>query len=83
MHIHGLLLNEKVSLIPNDCHCGETNCTGYDPNILVSTRKQCLIDANRSSFCAQWMLNEILLRVLYQYTLLIVTNEICLATRTK
>ena len=25
------------------------------------------------------MLNEILLRVLYQYTLLIVTNKICLA----
>ena len=23
------------------------NCTGYDPNILVSTRKQCVIDANR------------------------------------
>ena len=38
--IYGLtrsLLNEKESLIPNDCHCGETNCTGYDPNILVST----------------------------------------------
>ena len=28
----------------------------------------------------QWMLNELFLRVLYQYTLLIVTNEICLAT---
>ena len=35
--IQGLLLNEKESLIPN--MCGETNCTGYDPNILVSTRK--------------------------------------------
>ena len=21
------------------CHCGDTNCTGYDPNILVLTRK--------------------------------------------
>ena len=31
---------------------------------------------------AQWMLNEILLRALYQYTLLIVTNKICQATRT-
>ena len=39
MYIQGLLLNEKESLIPKDCHCGETNCTGYDPNILVSTRK--------------------------------------------
>ena len=38
MHIQGLLLNEKESLIPNDCHCGETNSTGNDPNILVSTR---------------------------------------------
>ena len=28
-------------------HCGETNCTGYDPNILISTRKSCVIDANR------------------------------------
>ena len=28
MYIQGLLLNEKESLIPNDCHCGETNCTG-------------------------------------------------------
>ena len=35
MYIQGLLLNEKEPLIPNDCHCGETNCTGYDPDILV------------------------------------------------
>ena len=28
MYIQGLLQNEKESLIPNDCHCGETNCTG-------------------------------------------------------
>ena len=47
MYIQGLLLNEKESLIPNDCHRGETNCTGYDPNILVSTRKECVVDANR------------------------------------
>ena len=39
MYIQGLFLNEKESLIPNDCHCSETNCTGYDPNVLVSTRK--------------------------------------------
>ena len=39
MHIPGLLRNEKETLIPNDCHCGETNCTGYNPNVLVSTRK--------------------------------------------
>ena len=43
-----MLLNEKRSLIPNDCHCGETNCTGSDPNILVSTRELCVIGANRS-----------------------------------
>ena len=35
MYIQGLLLNEEESLIPNDCHCGEPNCTGYDLNILV------------------------------------------------
>ena len=39
MYIQGLLRNEKESLIPNDCHCGEINCTGYDPTILVSIRK--------------------------------------------
>ena len=39
MYIQGLLRNEIESLIPNDCHCGETNCICYDPNILVSTRK--------------------------------------------
>ena len=32
MYIQCLLLNEKESLITNDYHCGETNCTGYDPN---------------------------------------------------
>ena len=37
----------KKSLIPNGCHCGETNCTGYDPNTLVSTQKYRIIDANR------------------------------------
>ena len=37
MYIQSLLLNEKESLFPNDCHCGATNGTGYDPNILVST----------------------------------------------
>ena len=83
MYIQGLLLNEKESLIPNDCHCGETNCTGYDPNILVSTRKYCVIDANQKSFRAQWILNEMLLRIIYRYTLLIVTNKNFLATRTK
>ena len=39
MYIQGLLLNGKESLNPNDCHCGKTNCTGYDPSILVSTQK--------------------------------------------
>ena len=39
MYIQVLLRNEKESLITNDCHCGETNCTGYDPDIIVSTRK--------------------------------------------
>ena len=39
MYIQGLLLNEKESLIPNENLCGETNCTGYDPNILVSIPK--------------------------------------------
>ena len=39
MYIQDLLLNDIESLIPNNCNCGETNCTGYDPNILVSTRK--------------------------------------------
>ena len=28
MYIQGLLLNEKELLIPNDCHCGKTKCTG-------------------------------------------------------
>ena len=41
------VMKRKKSLIPNGCHCGETNCTAYDPNILVSTRKLCIIDANR------------------------------------
>ena len=31
-YTQGMLRNEKESLIPNDCHCGETDCTGYDPN---------------------------------------------------
>ena len=35
MYIQGLLLNEKDFLLPNDCHRGETNCTGYDPNQLL------------------------------------------------
>ena len=43
MYMQGLLLNEKESLIPNDCHRGETNCIGYDQNILVSTRKNVLL----------------------------------------
>ena len=43
MYIQGLLQIEKEFLIPNDSHCGETNCTGYDPNILVSTRKNVLL----------------------------------------
>ena len=46
MYIQDLLRNGKESLIPNGCHCGETNCTGYDPNMLVSTRNKCVIDAN-------------------------------------
>ena len=29
-----------------------------------------------------WMQNEIVIWVLYQYTLLIVTNKICVATKT-
>ena len=44
MYIQGLFRNEKESLLPNDCHCGGTNCTGYDPNILVLTQKSCVID---------------------------------------
>ena len=47
MYIQGLLPNEKESLIPNDCHCGETNCTDENPNTYVSTPKQCVIDTNR------------------------------------
>ena len=35
-YIQGLFLNEKESLIPNNCHCGETNGTSYVPHILVS-----------------------------------------------
>ena len=27
VYIQGLLLNEKESLIPNDCHCGEIYCS--------------------------------------------------------
>ena len=78
MYIQGLLRNEKESFIPNDFHGSETNCTGYDPDILVSTLKLCVIDADRLSVPSQcqWMLSKILLRVLYQYTLLIVTNKI-------
>ena len=38
-----LLRKEKESLIPNDCHCGETHCTGYDPNILVSPENKMLL----------------------------------------
>ena len=74
MYIQGLLRNEEECLIQNDCNRGETNSSACDQNILVSTRKECFIDANRQSVCAQWMLNEILLRVLYQCTL-IVTNK--------
>ena len=33
-YIQNLLRNEKETLIPNDCHCGETNCTDCDLNIL-------------------------------------------------
>ena len=47
MYMQGLLQIEKEFLIPNNSHCGGTNCTGYDPNILVSTRQKCVIDANR------------------------------------
>ena len=65
MYIQGLLRNDKESLIPDDCHCGETNCTAYDPNILIKTR-MILID---NQF-AQRILNEILLRVVYQYALI-------------
>ena len=43
MYIQGLLRNELVSLIPNDCHCGKTNNIGYNPNILVSTRNDVLL----------------------------------------
>ena len=32
MYIQGLLGTEREFLILNDCHCGETNCTGYDSN---------------------------------------------------
>ena len=78
MYIQGLLLIEKESLIPNGCLCGETS------KYIGSTRKQYVIDSNRQSFRAKWMRNEIhVVWVLYQYTLLIVTNKICLATRTK
>ena len=65
MYIQGLLRNDKESLIPDDCHCGETNYTAYDPNILIKTR-MILID---NQF-AQRILNEILLRVVYQYALI-------------
>ena len=43
MYIQGLLRNEIVFLIPNHCHCGETNNSGYNPNILVSTRNDELL----------------------------------------
>ena len=43
MYIKGVILNEKESLIPNDCHCDKTNCTGYDPDILVSPENNVLL----------------------------------------
>ena len=62
MYIQGLLRNEKGSLIPNDCHCDEANCTGYDPNIfgfdlkilcycyysIISSHAMDAMDANRN-----------------------------------
>ena len=43
MYIQGLLLIDKESLNPIDCHFGETNCTGYDPNILVRPENNVLL----------------------------------------
>ena len=51
MYKQGLLPNGKESLIQNDCHCGDRNCTSYDPNILVSTPNDALlvlIDSSRA-----------------------------------
>ena len=43
MYIQVLWRNERESLILNDCHCGETNCIGYDPNILVRPENNVLL----------------------------------------
>ena len=51
MYKQGLLPNGKESMVPNDCHCGERNCTSYDLNILVSIPNNALlmlIDSSRA-----------------------------------
>ena len=39
MYLQGLLQNKNESLIPNDCHWGETNSTVYYLNVLFLTQK--------------------------------------------